>query len=371
MTELIKSCQVINSLNFGGAEHLLVHLSEAMDEVNFTIVSLEGPSSLTETLRETGAEVYHLNEQRRFDPRTLFSLRQFLSGNEFDIIHSHLPYAQTLTRIAARSLSQEAIISTQHNAPSNYHPITRSTERATRRYDDTTIAVSQGVERAFTGKAHEPHVFGDDWCTIYNGIDIQGYRDTVVKAKGEHIREELEIDESTPLFLNVGRYVPVKSQDMLIEAMAESSLSEFALVIVGHGPQEEYIKRKIKQHNLSNRVTITGRVQEVEPYYAAADVFVSSSRMEGLPVTLLEAMASELPVIASNIPGVREVVVEGETGALYPYQDIERLASLLVQFAEKDQTMLGEAGFKRAKSIFDIEVMADAHLNLYRSLLSN
>lgn len=371
MTDSIHVCKVINSLDFGGAEHLLVDLAEAMEEVEFTVISLESSAPLTSSLRDTGARVHHLDERVRFDPRTFASLRRLIDTNEFDIIHNHLPYAQTLGRLAARSVSYGAVVSTQHNVPSTYHPVTRMTERATRRLDDATVAVSQGVERAFTGTAHDPFVFEDDWCTIYNGINIDGYRDAVNVADGTSIRRELEINDSTSLFLNVGRYVQDKSQDVLIEAFAEADLTDAALAIVGHGPLEEDLIRIAEQNGIADRVSITGRVPEVEPYYAAADVFVSSSQFEGLPVTLLEAMASGLPVIASDVPGVSEVVADDETGRLYPYGESETLATLLVEFAETNQSTYGETAYERAKSMFDVEVMAEAHLELYRRILVN
>ena len=369
MSDGIRVCQIINSLDQGGAEHLLVHLTEEMEEVDFTVVSLESEAPLAEPLRDAAARVLHLDETFKFDLRTFRGLRGILSAEDFDIVHNHLPYAQTIGRLTARSTGHEAIVSTQHNVPSVYHPVTRTTERITRQLDTVTVAVSKGVERAFTGSAHEPNVLGDDWCTIYNGIDVEGFRDAVERAHGSGIRSRLGVDGSGSVLLNVGRYVPAKSQKDLIEAFALADLSNTVLVIVGHGPLRDELERTAEQFGVANRVYVTGRVPQVEPYYAAADIFVSSSRWEGLGMTLVEAMAVKLPVIASNIPAVNEVVIDENTGHLYPFGESEALANILSEFEDDELELYVESAYERARTTFDIELTANTYKNLYRKLM--
>jgi glycosyltransferase involved in cell wall biosynthesis len=365
----IRVCHIINSLDLGGAEHLLVNLAEEMEGVNFTVVSLESEAVLAEPLRDAGARVLNLDEPFRFDPQMFRALREILSAEDFDIVHNHLPYAQTIGRLTARSTGHEVIVSTQHNVPSVYHPVTRTIERITRQLDTVTVAVSQGVERAFTESAHEPNVLGENWCTIYNGIDVEGFRDAVERADGSGIRSRLGVNGSGSVLLNVGRYVPAKSQKELIEAFALGDLSNTVLVIVGHGPLRDELERTATQHGVANRVHVTGRVPQVEPYYAAADIFVSSSRWEGLGMTLVEAMAVKLPVIASNIPAVNEVVIDENTGHLYPFGESEALANILSEFENDELELYVESAYERARTTFDIELTANTYKNLYRKLM--
>jgi glycosyltransferase involved in cell wall biosynthesis len=365
----IHVCQIINSLDLGGAEHLLVNLTEEMEEVDLTVISLESEAALAEPLRDAGARIFHLEEAFKFDPRTFRALRGILTAEDFDIVHNHLPYAHTIGRIIARSTGHEVVVSTHHSVPANYNPVTRTTERLTRYLDTITIAVSRGVERAFTGSAHEPNVLGDDWCTIYNGIDVEGFRDAVERADGSGIRRSLGIDGSESVILNVGRYVPAKSQKDLIEAFALADLSKTVLVIVGHGPLKDELERTSEQFGVANRVYITDRVAQVEPYYAAADMFVSSSRREGLPMTILEAMAVKLPVIVSNIPAVNEVIIDENTGHLYPSGETEALANILSKFENDELEMYIESAYERTRTTFDIELTADTHKKLYRTLM--
>lgn len=366
----LRVCHVINSLTHGGAEHLLVDLAEAMDDTALTVVYFGGDDDLAPRLRDAGVTVRRLDERARFDPVAAARLWRFIRSNAFDIVHAHLPYAQTVSRITAHLAGDQRVVSTQHNVPSNYHPVVRATERATRKLDDTTVAVSQGVERAFTGRAHPPGEFGDQWCTIHNGIDAEGFHRRVTAADGMAIRSELGIPADVPLHLTVGRYVPDKSQATLIEGFERTTQPESELVIVGHGPLEAELRETATRSGVADRVHVTGRVPEVEPYYAAADLFLSASRVEGLPVTVLEAMAAELPVVASDIPGTREVVVSGETGLLYPQGSSAGLAAALDRLASPERReRWGMNGYVRVAEAFDVRTMSASYRQLYKSLL--
>jgi hypothetical protein len=125
-----------HSLDLGGAEHLLVNLAEEMEGVNITVVSLESEAVLAEPLRDAGARVLNLDEAFRFDPQMFRALREILSAEDFDIVHNHLPYAQTIGRLTARSTGHGVIVST--------------TERITRQLDTVTVAVTRcrtGIHR--------------------------------------------------------------------------------------------------------------------------------------------------------------------------------------------------------------------------------
>jgi len=369
MAEL-RVCHVINSLTHGGAENLLVHLAEAMDDIEFTVVYFGGDADLAPKLGDAGVTVRRLDERFRFDPVAAVRLSRILGSAGFDIVHAHLPYAQTISRIASRIANDAPVVSTQHNRPSNYHPVVRLTERVTRGLDDATVAVSKGVERAFTGWSHPVGDLTDRWCTIHNGIDVQGFNRRVDEADGRTIRTELGIRSDSELLLSIGRYVPVKKHETLIEAFKQAPLADAELVIVGHGPLESELRRTAARLGVADRTHVTGRVSEVEPYYAAADAFLSASRAEGLPVTILEAMAAKLPVVVSDIPGTDEVVVHGETGLLFSRDSRDELVEALGKLESPTcRERWGQHGYERAIKQFDVQTMASSYLELYRSLL--
>ncbi|XGI82732.1 glycosyltransferase [Halorutilales archaeon Cl-col2-1] len=367
MAKDISVCQLITALPYGGAENMVRDLVSASDRIQFSVGFFGDEDALVPEIEEAGVPVRHFGEEFRFDPRAVKRFNSYLREKQIDILHLHLPYAQTLGRLIG-SMNDVRIVSTQHNVPSNYHPVTRTTERLTRSLDDKTVAVSQGVERAFTGSAHEPGELDDDWCTVYNGINVEKFAQKVKISDGVNIREQLNIDQETPIFLNVGRYVPVKGQSNLIDAFAQSK-TDAHLIIVGHGELEKELRSEVKSHGVQDTVHITGRVPEVHPYYAAADAFVSGSKAEGHPITILEAMAASLPVVAPDIPGVREAVHDSETGILYPLGRVDSLLEAINEIAENEvQNQYGKAGYERAKEYFDVKTMSDSYTQIYRQL---
>jgi glycosyltransferase involved in cell wall biosynthesis len=180
------------------------------------------------------------------------------------------------------------------------------------------------------------------------------------------------VPEDDTLFLNVGRYTPPKAQLDLIKGFSRhaSETSDTHLIIVGWGPLESKLRVRCQACSISDRVTITGKVPDVEPFYKIADVFVSSSKREGLPFVLLEAMASKLPIIGTDIRGVREVIIESETGVLVPSESPESLGEAITEANEKPTLWrtYGRQGYQRAMDTFSIETVVAKHLNLYREL---
>ncbi len=369
----MKVCYLINQLAPGGAPTLLLDIvthTDADAAIDYTICFIEGDDTLAADFETAGARVVDFGAEFKFDPRALWRLARFFRREEFDVLHAHLPYSQTLGRMFGRLGGIEVLVSTQHSVPENYHPITGALERATRPLDTKTVAISEGVERAFTESFHqyEPGQRGQ-WCTIYNGVDVTGFN-AQVKAANAGLESRYGLGDE-PVFLNVGRYVPAKAQHDLIAAMDRvvRDCSDAQLFIVGWGALEDELTAAIDDYGLSANVTLTGRVPpaDIHAYYALADVFVSSSVIEGLPIATLEAMASELPIVATDIPGMRGVIEDGITGLLVPSNDPERLAAAMIR-ATTTEIPLGANGYERAAATFDIRKTASSHVQLYREL---
>ena len=364
-------CFLINQLAPGGAPTLLLDIvshTDADANIEYTTCFIEGDNTLVPEFEAAGARVVDFGAEFKFDSRALRRMARFFRREEFDVLHGHLPYSQTLGRVFGRLGGIEHVISTQHSLPENYHPITAALERATRRLDARTVAISEGVERAFTGAAHqyEPGR-NEQWCTIYNGVDVAGFNDRVVTADTAALESRYGIDDE-PTFLNVGRYVSVKAQDDLIAAMEyiTRDYPNARLFVVGWGPLEEELVAAAEQRGLSANVTVTGRVPpaDIHRWYALADVFVTSSTTEGLGIAGLEAMAAELPVVATDIPGLREIVADGATGLLVPPAAPDGLADAMIRAATTDEGY-GASGYERAATVFDIRKTASSYIDLY------
>lgn len=361
-------CHLVNSLEHGGAETHLLEMARANQDANkdlsLTVCSIEEAEPLADEFRDLGIEVRNFGATFKFDPRSIVRIGRYFQQKEFDILHTHLPLSHVLGRPLGRLSGIETIVSTQHNVADNYHPITGTLERLTRRLDTRTIAVSEGVRQSFDTE-------GQPWETIYNGIDVESYNKEVRAANPDHVREKWDIGDDV-VFLNIARYEQEKSQSDLLKAMARvtDQRQDVTLLLVGSGRLKDELRANIRNKNLEQHVILTGHVPSVVEYYALADVFVSSSIREGLPITLLEAMAAELPVVGTSIPGVNELIIDGKTGYLVPPKTPGRLADSLLKLSDSGrQATFGNAGFERVRAQFDISETLEAHIRLYRELL--
>lgn len=371
-------CFLINQLAPGGAPTLLLDIvthTDANANIEYTVCFIEGDDSLVSDFENEDVRVVNFEAEFKFDPRALRRMARFFQREKFDILHTHLPYSQTLGRIFGRVGGIKNIISTQHNVPTNYHPITGTLEWITRHLDSRTIAVSEGIERAFTENArqYEPGQSGR-WCTIYNGIDVVGFNEQVLSANATILESRYGIGNE-PVFLSVGRYVPAKAQHDLIAAMNRvvREQSDAQLFIVGWGELEDNLHQTVANFDLGDNVTITGRVsnEDIYRFYSVSDVFVSSSVREGLPIAHLEAMAAELPVVATKIPGVMEIIEHRQTGLLAPARSPSKLADKMTEVVAKNNHKYGVNGYRRAAAMFDIEETTASHIELYRELYEN
>lgn len=226
----------------------------------------------------------------------------------------------------------------------------------------------------FTGDARQ-YVPGQNrqWCTIYNGVDVDGFRSKVEASDTTDARLQWGLGEG-PVFLSVGRYISAKSQLDLIEAMkyVVYELPDAQLLIVGWGELEDELRAAVDERGLEENISITGRQHPIHEYYRLADSFVLSSVRESFGIVLVEAMAAGLPVVATDVQGIPEIVEDGETGLLVPPRSPRQLADAMMELQDSERReRLGKAGYERARDEFDIERTVVQYVDLYRDLCSN
>lgn len=370
-------CLLVNELARAGAQTLILSIIQntpAEADIQYTVCYIEGSDALAPDLREAGVRVVNFRANYKFDPQALARIATFFRQENFDVLHTHLPYSQSLGRVFGRIGGCRHIVSTQHSAPNNYHPLTRVLERVTRPLDDRTIAVSKVIERLFTGDAQEYQPGQQrQWCTIYNGINVKEFGTNVQSSDVEAIRSEWGIREGT-VFLSVGRYIPAKSQYTLIEAMryVTQEIPDAQLLIVGEGELKENLQEYVRKHDLEEEVHVTGYQHPLHPFYHLADVFVLSSIRESFGIVLLEAMAAKLPVVATDVQGIPEIVYQGVTGIIVPPKSPGQMANAMVRLRDPElRQCLGNAGYERARRRFDISRTVTHHLSLYHELCHN
>ena len=172
--------------------------------------------------------------------------------------------------------------------------------------------------------------------------------------------------------MTVGRLQAPKDALTLLRGLAKLPRGTYEAVIVGDGPDRPELASEARRLGLESVVQLAGERNDVPELLAASDIFVLSSRSEGLPLSILEAMAAGLPVVATTVGGVPELVLEGETGLLVPPGDPQALAGAIERLLD-DSTLrgrLGAAGRIRVEERFDLVSTRQAHLDLYSTLLA-
>jgi glycosyltransferase involved in cell wall biosynthesis len=291
----------------------------------------------------------------------LLELLALLRRERPHIVHVNSAKAGALGRLAAWLARVPIRIYTVHGWAFRAHPGPASfiylwAERVLRPLTTITVCVAESERRA--GLAARTC---DERTTVVirNGVEPGA----VQSAGGRSGR---------PRLLTVGRLQAPKDAVTLIRALGALRERPFEAVVVGDGPDRPAVEEEIRLLGLEPAVELAGERDDVPELLASADLFVLSSRSEGLPLSILEAMAAGLPVVASNVGGVPEAVVDGHTGLLVPPSDPQSLAAAIGRLLDDParRRRLGEAGRLRVAEHFDLAAVHQAHLDLYGRALA-
>jgi len=303
-----------------------------------------------------------------FLPVIVFRLCHIIRSEKVHIIHCHRHRATVIGTLAAAFCGMPGVISHVHGLSRTRSKKRYLTNWALFRKVAKIIAVSDSVRLDIlnTNRALPP----EKVVTVRNGIDLSGIDDVTVER--DEVRLRLGIAGTETVFGTVGRLTPTKGQSFLIDAFAEVSgkIPGSSLVIVGGGPLSGKLRKRVWDLGLSPRVIFTGYRTDVRELLRGFDVFVLPSIAEGLSIALLEAMASRLPVIASKVGGIPEVL-DSNCGLLVPASDAEALARAMEELAgldEKQKIRLGSNARRKVETSFTAEVMQKGIRDVYDSI---
>jgi glycosyltransferase involved in cell wall biosynthesis len=357
---------VITLAEVGGAQSYVAALLPALAERYEVVLAAHGEGPLRAVAAAAGARFVPLRHVRRpirpwRDLAGLVELSRLLRRERPQILHASSSKAGVLGRLAAVASRVPIRFFTVHGwAFSAYSGLPsllyRITDRLMAPLTTVTICVSEN-ERAAGLEAGT--------CRAEHTVVIRNAVDVFSASRSRH-------DRATPRLIAVGRLKAPKDFLTLVRALAALPEGSFEALIVGDGPDRGAVEEEIRRLGLEKRVQLVGERSDVPALLADADLFVLPSRSEGLPVSVLEAMAAELPVVASGVGGLPELVVDGETGILVPPGAPEPLAAALGRLVEdRDlRRRFGAAGRTRAEALFDLAVFRRAHVELYeRELL--
>ena len=378
--------RVISRLNIGGPSIHTILLTEGLDKKLFKTYLLSGKPDVSEGDMSYLAEakdisIEYIPEMGREigfnDFVAFFKIFKFLRRIKPDIIHTHAAKAGTLGRLAAIFSGVPTRIHTFHGHifDGYFNPLkTRffmTIEKCLSLFTDKIIVVSESVKDEVTNKFR---IVPRNKCAVIKlGLDLSEFLDND-GLKGR-FRSRLKVDEKTFLVGIIGRLVPIKNHKMFLAAAKRLKELEPSLkikfVIVGDGELNGAITKSVHELGLDDDIVFTGWLKDLSEVYADLDVVALTSLNEGTPVALIEAMASGKPVIATNVGGVKDIVLNGNNGFLIRSDDAGEFADKLALLL-KDEGMrlkMGAFGRNFVKTDYSKERLMDDMEKLYKELI--
>ncbi|MFH0984793.1 MAG: glycosyltransferase family 4 protein [Candidatus Omnitrophota bacterium] len=376
----VRILYVITQLELGGAQTQLLSLIRGIDKDRYALflfTGQEGPL-VEEALSMDGLVVHRSRYLKRpIDPLkdilSLIEMIRFIRRNKIDIVHTHSSKAGILGRFAGALVRARIILHTVHGWA--FHDfqkpfirnLYRGLEKFTAKFTDKIIVVSEHDRQKGLGCGigSEKH-----YALIRYGIDRARF-----EKRDLYIRKELGIPEDAVVIGTIACFKPQKSPEDFIKlaSYAKEALPHAWFLWVGDGVLREKMERSIDELDLRSRFILTGWRRDIPRVLSAMDVFVLTSLWEGLPIAVLEAMASQVPVVATHTGGISEVIVEGETGFLVPCHNMASMlknASIFLEDAARRERMV-QCAKRRIDDTFDTQTMIKAHAGLYQELTGN
>jgi glycosyltransferase involved in cell wall biosynthesis len=340
------------------------------DQYRFVFACLDESGTLGDELRAEGFAVQVLGRRPGLDLRTVWRLAAWLRHERVDLLHAH-QYTPCFYSLAARlCYRRPALLFTEHGRPVPDYPRRKRiiVNRLLLERRDRIVGVGNAVRQALIDNEGIPK---ERVNVIYNGIDTQSFVKDV--ADDDAIRAEIGVEKDGLLILQVARLDPVKDHATALRTLEHVvwHRRDARLVIVGEGPERAHIEEIVQERQLTPYVRLLGLRKDIPRLMRAANVFLLTSISEGIPLTVIEAMSAGLPVVATQVGGVPEIVEEGITGLLAPAGDDASLADCILRLCKHPPMaeQMGQLGQARARRYFSESQMHAHYHHLYQEML--
>jgi glycosyltransferase involved in cell wall biosynthesis len=367
----VKVLYLITELNVGGAERVVQRLATQLSKHRYDVLvaCLYDPGAVADEITAAGVPVVNLGMRGKRDLRVVWRLFRLLRDERIQILHSHLFHANLLAVPIGRVSKTPVIIVTRHNSDI-YGARRELVNRSLRGLCDAIVVVSGKVrEVELQRAATDPSKI----IVIPNGVHVEAFSEANL-AKLDTLRQAWRIQSNAPVIGTVASFQEYKGHAVLIDATVQI-LEQFPhtkVLLVGDGPLRSQMENKVNALALSDTIIFTGVRQDVRDILPLLDLFVLPSLSEGLPVSILEAMAASRPVVATYVGGVPEAVVDRVTGLLVPPGDPTALVQAIVHLLDDPdlRQQMGQAGRERVLQHFTVERMVERTQDLYEELLA-
>ncbi len=372
MKKILNVVQIIDDLEIGGAEKLVVHFARQASKLglSLTVVSLSSAFDqvILDELETCGARYVFFPAAHLLDLKRLVCLTRYLRRGHFDLVQCHLGYSNIVGVLAARLAGLPAI-GTLHSTGnlSDYpHPQILWLESQVLRFlAQRVIAVGQTVADAFRSRLAPKEI-----QVIVNPAPPPV---SLTPEQRQVVRQEMGCENSCPILISVGRFAPPKGYHDLVQALSilKQTHPNFVMLMAGDGPLFDEIRQLAIQKGLEEHIRFLGFRDDVPRLLTASDIFVSSSHWEGLPLAVLEAMQAGLPVVATAVGDIPYVVGQ-EAGMIVPPRAPERLAEALASLLDSPsrRAEMGRAAFERVRREYSSEAWIQKMMHLYQEVLA-
>jgi len=361
MAEKIKITYVIPSLEAGGAERFILDLIKNLDKAKFSpsLILFDHAGFFWEEALALEIPVYALKKRWRLDPFNFLALLFKMKKLRPDIVHTQLG-GDVYGRLAARMLKVKGIISTEQNVNLQEGGSYNFLKSWTGHFAKYIVAISEAVKKDLIKRYQVPE---EKVRVIYNGLELSKFQgEAYHRQPGEAV-----------IFGSIGRLATQKNFGSLIEALSLFKDRNFLCLIAGSGDLRPVLEKQIKDFNLGEKIKLVGLQKDVSGFLSQLDFFILPSLWEGLGIVLLEAGLKGLPVLASRVDGIKEVIKDGETGILFDPQEIgdmaEKIEYALSQVDSPQFRALGEKLQSDIRERFDIRKVAAEYELLYYDLI--
>jgi len=361
--------RVVSDLPFGGVEKRLLALLPRLSQLGWEVLvcCIRQKGQMAPLFEKRGIDVHLVPFRSRWWPPSLFRLARFIADWGADIVHTHMYRSNTSGTVAARLAGVRAVVCNVHNVDEWDDRGQLLTDKLLRRHKEVIVAVSNRVRENYLARTGiEP----EKVVTIYNGIEIEPF----AKARYDPgLAAELGISPGEMVVSAFARLVEQKRHvDFL--AMAKRILKRLAgtrFLVVGKGRLRATLEQKARELQIERQVIFAGHRDDIPRLLALTDVAVICSDKEGFSNSLLEAMAAGVPVVATDVGGNAEAVVDGQTGFIVPPRRPDLLAASVTKLLldEKLRADFSNKARQRAQK-FSIDTMARQTDELYTKLLA-
>ena len=369
---LARVLHLVSSGGLYGAEQVILNLARSERLISYVgaLYNVHRPNlDVIEEAKKRGLNTVVFHSRGRIDVTTVFRIIRFLRQHQIDILHTH-GYKSDIVGFLAALFGRTKWVATNHV----WHSLSRtlrfyeSVDAFVLRFATRVVAVSREIRQDLISTSIRPAYIR----VIHNGIDIDRFRRS---RSTKTLRATLGIHDDDVVVTIIGRLSPEKGHKTFLQAAKEvsSNRNHVKFLIVGDGPIGEELRAEVARLNLEGRVIFTGFRNDMPDVYGLSDIMVNASTIEGLPMTILEAMASNVPVIATPAGGTPDVIRDEETGLLFDAHDVNALKTRIESLIDDPsrRRRLAAAAYEFVATNHSLERMCDAYGRVYGEILSD